>query len=385
LNASILLRIVLICDTLQKLSDSPKKDPIAMSFIPPPRRHFLAALALAAALLTTSSGAGAAEPAGQTLNLYSARHYQTDEKLYEDFTRETGIRINRIEAGDESLLERLRSEGRASPADVLLLVDAARLARAEAEGLFRPVRSALLEARIPPELRSADRGDGSSWFAVSSRARVIVVNKARGQPDLVQSYWDLAQPELKGKLCSRSGAHPYMLSLISAMVEHHGEAAATSWARGVVANFARKPRGGDTDQIRSVAMGECQVALTNTYYLVRLMNSSKPAEREIAGKVTMIWPDQSGHGTHMNVTGGGVLRHARNPAAALRFIEYLASDQAQINLANGNNEWPVVRGLKTGNAALESLGAFKADPLPVERLARSQASAARIIDQVGWR
>lgn len=356
-----------------------------MARAPASRLLLRATFTLTATVLIASPAVGAAEPAAAALNLYSARHYQTDEKLYEEFTRETGIRINRIEAGDESLLDRLRSEGRASPADVLLLVDAARLARADAEGLFRPVRSAVLEARIPPELRSADRGEGSSWFAVSSRARVIVVNKARGQPELVQSYMDLARPELKGKLCSRSGAHPYMLSLISAMVAHHGESAATDWARGVVANFARKPRGGDTDQIRSVAIGECQIALTNTYYLVRLMNASRPAERELADKVTMVWPDQNGHGTHMNVTGGGVLRHARNPAAALRFIEYLASDQAQIYLANGNNEWPVVRDLRTGNRALESLGSFKADPLPVEHLARSQAIAARIIDQVGWR
>lgn len=343
------------------------------------------AASLVAALMATSSAAWATDANPSTLNLYSARHYQTDEKLYEDFTRATGIRINRIEAGDEALLERLRSEGRGSPADVLLLVDAARLARADEDGLFRPVRSAVLESRIPVTLRSADRGEGSSWFAVSSRARVIVVSKAQASLNLVRDYSDLARPELKGKVCTRSGAHPYMLSLISSVVEHRGEAGAIDWARGVVANFARKPRGGDIDQISSVALGECQVALTNTYYLVRLMTSSKAAEREIAGKVTMIWPDQTGAGTHMNVTGGGIARYARNPAAALRFLEYLVSDEAQVYLANGNNEWPVVKGLKTGNAALESLGAFKADPLSIERLARSQASAARIIDQAGWR
>jgi iron(III) transport system substrate-binding protein len=333
--------------------------------------------------LVPATGVAQADP--QVLNLYSARHYQTDERLYSDFTKATGIRINRIEAGDEALLERLRSEGRSSPADVLLLVDAARLAKADSEGLFRPTRSAVLDARIPAELRSADKGQGSTWFTVSTRARVIVINKAKVDPSLVKGYMDLARPELKGKVCTRSGAHPYMLSLISAMVEHHGEARTAEWARGVVANLARKPRGGDTDQIKSVAAGECDVALTNSYYLARLMNSSRADERAISERVSVVWPDQGGAGTHMNVSGGGVLTHARNPQAAVRFLEYLAGDSAQVMLADGNNEWPAVPGVKISNRALEAMGTFKRDPLPVERLSRSQATAARIIDQAGWR
>jgi iron(III) transport system substrate-binding protein len=341
---------------------------------------------LACALFSTAVPSPASgQQEGKTLNLYSARHYQTDERLYADFTKLTGIKINRIEAGDEALLERLRSEGRGSPADVLLLVDAARLAKADAEGLFRPVRSEALESRIPGELRSADRGNGSTWFAVSTRARVIVVNPDKPAAAHVRSYLDLARPELRGKVCTRSGAHPYMLSLISAMVEHHGRAQAADWARGVVANLARKPRGGDTDQIRSVAVGECDVALTNSYYLARLMNSTKPDERAMAEKVKVIWPDQSGPGTHMNVTGGGVLTHARNTQTAIRFLEYLASDAAQVYLADGNNEWPAVPGVKVTNRALEAMGPFRPDPLPVERLSRSQTAAAQIIDEVGWR
>jgi len=343
--------------------------------------------ALAAGVLTSGllSATASAQSDPQVLNLYSARHYQTDERLYSNFTKATGIRINRIEAGDEALLERLRSEGRASPADVLLLVDAARLARADAEGLFRPTRSQVLESRIPAELRSADAGQGSTWFGLSTRARVIVVNNSNLDPALVQTYLDLARPELKGKICTRSGAHPYMLSLISAMVEHHGQAQATDWARGVVANLARRPRGGDTDQIKSVAAGECAVALTNSYYLARLKNSSRAEDRAIADRVQVIWPDQSGAGTHMNVSGGAVLTHARNAQTAVRFLEYLASDAAQLMLADGNNEWPAVPGLKTSNRALEAMGNFKRDALPVERLSRSQTTAARIIDQVGWR
>ncbi len=349
------------------------------------RRALTCAFLAGACTLSLLSATASAQSDPQVLNLYSARHYQTDERLYSNFTKVTGIRINRIEAGDEALLERLRSEGRASPADVLLLVDAARLARADAEGLFRPTRSQVLETRIPAELRSADTGQGSTWFAISTRARVIVVNTTKLDHALVQSYMDLARPELKGKICTRSGAHPYMLSLISAMVEHHGQAKATDWARGVVANLARRPRGGDTDQIKSVAAGECDVALTNSYYLARLMNSSRAEDRGIADRVRVIWPDQSGVGTHMNVSGGAVLTHARNAQAAVRFLEYLASDAAQIMLADGNNEWPAVPGVKTSNRALEAMGSFKRDALPVERLSRSQTTAARIIDQVGWR
>ncbi|MFM8555063.1 MAG: extracellular solute-binding protein [Betaproteobacteria bacterium] len=320
-----------------------------------------------------------------SLNLYSARHYQTDEALYANFTRATGIRINRIEAGDEALLERLRSEGRSSPADVLLLVDAARLWKAQTEGLFAPIRSIVLEERIPEQLRAAATDEGIAWFGVSTRARVILINRTRVPADSVNRYADLANPALKGKVCTRSAAHPYMLSLIAAMIEHQGEEATTQWARGVVANFARPPRGGDTDQIKAVASGECGVALTNTYYLVRMMRSDKPADRDTMSKVQVIWPDQTGTGTHLNVTGGGVLRTAKNRDAAVKFLEYLASDEAQRYLADGNNEWPAVPGVRIDNPALASLGTFKADALPVDRLGRSQAAAARLIDRVGWR
>lgn len=335
------------------------------------------------ALLATLPAAAQAKD--EVINLYSARHYQTDEALYTTFTRQTGIRINRIEAGDEALLERLRNEGRQSPADVLLLVDAARLWRAQVDGLFQPIRSQVLDARIPPHLRGKDDGQGAEWYGISTRARVIVYNKATVSPDQVQSYEALATPALKGKVCTRSGSHPYMLSLIGAMSEHLGVEKAEAWARGVVANFARPPRGGDTDQIRSVASGECGVALTNTYYLVRMMRSEAPADREAVSRIGMVWPNQSSWGTHVNVSGGGVTRHAPNREAALRFMEYLASDSAQAYLAEGNNEWPVVASAVTRNPTLDGLGRFKADTLPVASVGRAQITAARIIDRVGWR
>ena len=338
-----------------------------------------------ATVIAVIAPAGAATAQEKVVNLYSARHYQTDEALYQNFTRKTGIRLKRLEAGDEALLERLRNEGRNSPADVILLVDAARLWKAQIEGLFQPVKSATLQARIPEYLRSKDDGKGSEWFSFSTRARVIVRNKALIPANEVMNYEDLARASLKGKVCTRSGTHPYMLSLIGAMSEHLGEAKAEEWARGVVANFARSPRGGDTDQIKAVASGECGVALTNTYYLARLMRSTKPEDRAIADKVAVVMPNQSNWGTHVNVSGGAVARNSPNRDAAVKFLEYLASDEAQVYLADGNNEWPVVRSALTTNPALESFGEFKTDKLPIASIGRSQVTAAKIIDRAGWK
>jgi iron(III) transport system substrate-binding protein len=344
-------------------------------------RSRLSALA-ACALLAVTGSTYAQE---KVLNLYSARHYASDQQLYDGFTKQTGVRIQRIEAGDEALLERLRNEGANSPADVVLLADAARLWKAQVEGLFQPVKSAALEKRIPATLRGRDDGAGSEWFGFSMRARMIVYNKDDVNPALVQNYEDLARPELKGKVCTRSGAHPYMLSLIGAVSEHDGKQKAEEWAAAVVSNFARKPRGGDTDQIRAVASGECGVALTNSYYLARLMRSDKPEDRDTVAKIGAVWPNQSGYGTHVNVSGAGVAKHAPHRADAVRFLEYLASDEAQRHFVDANNEWAVAPSVKESNPALEALGEFKADQLPVASIGRAQVTATRIIDRVGWR
>ena len=315
----------------------------------------------------------------KVLNLYSARHYQTDEALYEGYTRQTGIRIKRIEGKEDELLERIRNEGAYSPADVLLTVDAARLSAAHELGLFAPLTSPTLEKRIPANLRTGD------WFSFSTRARVIIYAKGVIDPDQVKTYGDLANPRLKGKVCSRSGSHPYNLSLMASIIAHHGEAEAEQWAKGVVANFARAPKGGDTDQIRAVAAGECAVAVSNTYYLARLMRSEKAEDRKTMDKIGVVWPDQQGVGAHINVSGGGVLKHAPHREAAVKFLEYLASDQAQRYFADGNNEWPVVAGIKIDNPALEALGKFKADSLPVASLAMYRAKAQIIFDRAGYR
>ena len=335
-------------------------------------------VAIAAALPWSSHAQAGGE---KVLNLYSARHYQTDEALYEKFTEQTGIKINRIELGDEPLLQRLKSEGANSPADVVLLVDAARLWRAQIDGLFQPIKSKVLEERIPVQLRSND----GSWFGFSTRARVIVYDKARVKPADVETYEKLADPKLKGLVCTRSGSHPYMLSLIGAMVERSGEAATESWARGVVANMARPPRGGDTDQIRAVASGECGVALTNTYYWVRLVRSTDPKDKDVVAKVGFVWPNQTSSGTHVNISGGGVARHAPHRDNAIRFLEYLSSKEAQAYFAEGNNEWPVVKGAENHNPALASLGTFKAESLTISSVGKGQIAAQRILDRVGYR
>jgi iron(III) transport system substrate-binding protein len=315
------------------------------------------------------------------LNLYSSRHYQTDEALYANFTKTTGIKLNRIEAGEDPLIERLKNEGASSPADVLVTVDAGRLWRAEQMGLFQSVDSKVLASRLPDHMRTPN----NQWFGFSARARVIVYNKAAIKVADVQNYEDLADPKLKGKVCTRSGSHVYNLSLMSALIEHWGEAKAEQWAKGVVANFARAPKGGDTDQILAVAAGECGVAISNSYYYVRLLASDKPEDRKAIANIGLIWPNQKNFGTHMNVSGAGVVKYAKNREAAVKYLEYLASDQAQGYFAEGNNEWPVVKGAPLNNKALASLGSFKMDTLNVSALGKNQPLAQKIFDRVGYK
>jgi len=333
-------------------------------------------LAVIALTLAGSFGAVAQE---KVLNLYSARHYQTDEKLYENFTRQTGIKINRIDGKEDELMERIRNEGANSPADVFITVDASRLAQADSLGLFAPVKSKLLQSRLPAHLHT------DTWFAFSTRARVIIYNRSTLKADDVATYESLADPKLKGKLCSRSGAHPYNLSLVASLIAHDGEAKTEEWAKGVVANFARAPKGGDTDQIKSVALGECGVAVSNTYYLARLIRSDKIEERRMMEKVGIVWPNQANRGTHINISGAGMVKTAKNPEAAVAFLEYLASDEAQRYFADGNNEWPAVPGVATNNPALDAMGKFKADPLPIGSIAKNVAAAQRLLDRAGYR
>jgi len=343
--------------------------------------------ALAAAVATLCSGAALAQD--QVLNLYSARHYSTDEALYNDFTKTTGIKINRVDADDAGIIARLKAEGSASPADVILLVDAARLWRGEQDGLFLPIKSKLLEDAIPASLRAQPAADGGTpWFGFSTRARVVVYDKVKVQPADVDTYEELGEPKNKGKLCIRSGSHPYNLSLFGAVTEHLGAQKAEAWLKGLVSNMARAPKGGDTDQIKAVAAGECQIAVTNSYYLARLMRSDKPEDRAVVEKVGVVFPNQSSWGTHVNIAGAAVARHSKNTANAVKFLEYLASPSAQNYFANGNNEWPVAKGVVTDNPALKAMtggGQFKAETIPISAVGVNQVKVQQMLDRVGFK
>ena len=336
-------------------------------------RHLL--LASSAAVLTLPAAAQE-----KVLNLYSSRHYQTDEALYSNFTAKTGIKIQRIEAGEDALLERMKNEGARSPADVLVTVDAGRLWRAEQIGLLQPVQSPLLNERVPRELRHPD----GLWYAFSVRVRPIFYAKGQVNPEWLQNYEDLANPRLKGQVCIRSSSNMYNLSLMSSMIANDGPAKAEEWARGVVANFARDPKGGDTDQLKAVAAGECKIAVSNHYYYVRLLKSSKPDEKAVAEKLGVVFPNQSGRGTHVNVSGAGVAKHAPHREAAIAFLEYLASPEAQSYFANGNDEFPVAGTVKD-NPALASLGTFRKDSLNVSLLGQNQSAAQQTFDRAGWK
>jgi len=325
-----------------------------------------------------SSGASAQD---NVLNLYSSRHYQTDEALYTGFTRATGIKVNRIEAGEDALIERIRNEGARSPADVLVTVDAGRLWRAEQLDLFQPVKSAVLESRIPASFREP----AGKWFGFSLRARVIAYNKAKVKPGELNAYEDLADPKWKGRICMRSSTNIYNLSLMGALIERLGEAQAEAWAKAVRANFAREPKGGDTDQLKGVAAGECDVTISNQYYYARLARSAKPEDRRVAERVGIVFPNQASSGAHVNISGAGVMKNAPHRDAAVKFLEYLASDEAQHYFADGNNEWPVVPSAQVANPVLTAFGAFKYDPVNVGVLGRNQPAAQKLYDRVGWK
>ena len=350
------------------------------------RSTFLSAVALAATV-TTLAVTQTSFAQDQAINIYSARHYPGDDLLYSGFTKATGVKINRVDSDDAGILQRLKAEGSASPADVILLVDAARLWRAETDGLFAPVKSSLLDAAIPEQLRGKAGPDGTPWFGFSTRARVVVYNKLRIKRDDVDTYEELGDAKNKGQLCTRSGSHPYNLSLFGAVTEHLGDKAAETWLKGMADNMARAPKGGDTDQIKAVASGECGVAITNTYYLARLMRSDKPEDQAVVEKIGIVFPNQNSWGTHVNIAGGAMAKHAKNTANAVKFLEYLASAEAQNYFANGNNEWPVVKSVKLSNPALQAMtgGSFKSETIPVSVIGMNQVKVQQMLDRVGYK
>jgi iron(III) transport system substrate-binding protein len=346
-------------------------------------RRFFIGLAVAVSIAACNQTQGEqseVEPQTETVsngrvNIYSSRHYNTDDELYDNFTEQTGIEVNLIEGKDDELIERIKSEGANSPADILITVDAGRLWRAAEAGIFAPVESEILEEKIPENLQDPD----NLWFGFSKRARVIVYNKDNVDPSQLSTYEDLADPKWKNKFIVRSSSNIYNQSLVAGMIEEKGEAATAEWIEGLVANFARSPQGNDTSQIEDVAAGVADLTLANTYYLARYEDNP-----EVFENVGIFFPNQDDRGTHVNISGAGLLKNAPNKENAIAFLEYLASPEAQEFFALGNNEYPVVEGTPV-NPVVESFGEFKDDTVNVSAYGKNNADAVKIMDRSGWK
>ncbi|MCY0096080.1 Fe(3+) ABC transporter substrate-binding protein [Hoeflea ulvae] len=334
-----------------------------------------------ALLASVAMMAGVAAPAfaDGDVNIYSSRHYDTDERLYSDFTEATGINVNLIEGKEDELIERMKAEGANSPADVFITADAGRLWRADQAGLLAAVESETLNSRVPDSLRHPE----GHWFGISKRARVIFYDKDKvSEPP--QTYAALADPKYKGLLCARSSSNIYMLSLLGAYIAHNGDEAAKEWAQGLKDNLARDPQGGDTDQLRGIVSGECGIAIANTYYFARGLAGDVDGLTRGIDKIGVVFPDQDGNGTHVNISGAGVAAHAPNRDNAIKLLEYFTSESAQSYFANGNNEYPVVEGV-AASSVVEGLGSFKADTLNLNELGKNQARAQEIYNEVGYK
>lgn len=347
------------------------------------RQLALVALLTGIAVACARTGGGeaekqAAEPAGE-VNVYSGRHYDSDLAIYKQFTDETGIKVNYIEAGGDELIERIAREGAASPSDIFITADAGILWRAEERNLFQPITAPAILNRVPSQYRHVE-GD---WVGLAKRARVIIYNKEAGLPDGLETYEDLAKPDFRGMICVRSSSNVYNQSLLASIIANDGAAAAEAWAAGVVANFARKPEGTDTTQIEAVAAGVCRLGIVNSYYVARYLNPENPPMAAIGEKIGVLFPNQSTTGTHVNISGAGLTAHAANVQNAERLIEFLLRDDIQSAFARGNNEYPVVEGIEA-EGPITTLGTFRADTLDVAAYGRNQAEAVRIFDRVGW-
>jgi len=312
------------------------------------------------------------------LNIYSSRHYDTDELLYSEFEEATGITVNRIEGKADELSARIQAEGMNSPADVFIAVDTSRLERAKDAGILQSIESDVLEAEIPDNLQDSE----NQWFGFSQRARVIFYDKADvANPPM--TYLDLADPAYAGLVCIRSSTNTYNQTLLASIIENHGEEAARAWAQGVVDNMARTPQGGDTDQLRGIVSGECEISVSNTYYFARALRTDVDGLSDNIDMIGLQWPSQDAEGAHMNLSGAGVAAHAPNRENAILFLEYLASDQAQQYFSNGNDEYPAVEGVQLGEA-VASLGEFTADDVSLSAVAKQLPLALTIFNDVGW-
>ena len=314
------------------------------------------------------------------VNIYSARKEDLIKPLLDDFSKQTGIAVNLVTGKEEALLQRLQSEGANTPADMLLTSDAGRLSAAQKAGVLQAVKSETLTAHIPASYRDPE----GYWYGLSVRARPIIYARDRVKPGDLSTYEALADPKWKGKVCVRSSDSVYNQSLVAGLISHHGEAKTEAWAKGLVANFARPPTGGDRDQIKAVAAGECDLTLANTYYLGGMVDSQDEAEKQAAAQVAVFWPNAQTTGVHVNISGAGVTAHARNRDNAVNLLEFLASDAAQRWYAETNNEYPVNPAIPP-SAVLKSWGEFKADTLNVAKLGELNAAAVQVMDRAGWK
>lgn len=345
-------------------------------------------VAFSAALLLSGFGCGSGEeakvstqanaPSGE-VNVYSGRHYDSDRVLFDKFEKETGIKVNLIEAGGDALIERIAREGEATPADLFITADAGILWRGEQRDIFKPIDDDAILSRVPANLRD----DADLWVGVSKRARIIIYNKEQGLPNDLSTYEGLADPALNGMVCIRSSSNIYNQSLLASIIARLGEEAAEVWAKGVVANFARKPQGNDTAQINAVASGQCRVAVVNSYYVARFIGSEDPEASAIGDKIDVVFPNQETSGTHVNVSGAGLTKFGPNSDNAEALIAFLLRDDSQKIFALGNNEYPIVAGV-SASGPVGLLGDFDEDTLPVAALGENQSAAVKIFDRAGW-
>lgn len=343
--------------------------------LPAARTLTIALLGISLTACGGGSGAG-----GEEVNLYSARHYDSDIPLYARFTEETGIKINRIEGNADQLIARMKSEGANSPADLFVTADAGALWRAQREGLFQPVLSEILSESVPENLREPD----GNWYGFMRRARVVAYDSDKVRPDEIDDYAKLAGPRFKGKICVRSSESVYNLSLVGAIIEALGDEKAAEWAKGIVDNMARQPEGGDRDQIRAVGAGVCEVALTNSYYYIRMANGTDQADVKVTERVKLGFPSLDGKGAHVNISGGGVAANAPNRANAIRLLEFFASAASQTHIAANNNEFPASPDVPPPSP-VDAYANFTANPMNVATFAVRQAEAQSLMSAAGWR
>lgn len=341
-------------------------------------KHTIPAIAIAIAF--TSSTFVHADNASEKINIYTHRHYDVDQQLFEQFTEATGIEVNVVKAKADQLIERLKSEGEGSPADLLFTVDIGRLHKAKTEGLLQPVDSPILEANIPSHLRD----DDNHWFGLTKRARVIVYHKDRVDPSELSSYEALVDPKWQGRLVIRSSGNIYNQSLMASLIAANGAKASLEWAEGVVANMARRPKGNDRDQVKAIAAGLADIAVVNTYYIGLLLNSENPEEVEAGRQVKVFFPNQKDRGTHINVSGVGLTKGAPNAENAIKLIEFLSGPEAQQLFAEANYEYPVLPGVATADTVAQ-WGTFKEDKVPLSSLGEKNAEAVMLFDHAGWK